>query len=75
MGFGTSPNFGKGQLNTTRIVDNDSNGNNAAREANNYSIEVDGVTYSDWFLPSNGEATVMFNSGVVTNFKPNGNFM
>ena len=40
-----------------------------AREADNYSIEVDGVTYNDWYLPSNGEATVMWNSGVVTTFK------
>ena len=78
-GFGTYATFGKGQLNTTRIVDNDSyiyfSGSNAAREANNYSIEIDGVTYSDWFLPSKDEAAVMHSSGVVTTFKPAGNWM
>jgi hypothetical protein len=78
-GFGTSSAFGSGQLNTTRIVNNDSysgwGGNNAAREANNYSIEVDGVTYSDWFLPSKNEAAVMFSSGVVTTFKTGSNWM
>jgi len=40
-----------------------------AREADNYSIEVDSVTYKDWYLPSNDEAIVMWDSGVVTAFK------
>ncbi len=52
-GYGTYVSFGTGQLNTTRIVDdNPGGGPYAAREADNYSIEVDGVTFSDWYLPS-----------------------
>ena len=75
-GYGTSASFGKGQLNTTRIINgNPGGGTYAAREADNYSIEVDGVTYNDWYLPSNGEATVMWNSGVVTTFKTGQNWM
>jgi hypothetical protein len=75
-GYGTSASFGKGQLNTTRIINGNPGGETyAAREADNYSIEVDGVTYNDWYLPSNGEATVMWNSGVVTTFKTGQNWM
>ena len=75
-GYGTSASFGTGQLNTTRIINgNPGGGTYAAREADNYSIEVDGVTYNDWYLPSNGEATVMWNSGVVTTFKTGQNWM
>jgi hypothetical protein len=75
-GYGTSASFGTGQLNTTRIINgNPGGGTYAARDADNYSIEADGVTYNDWYLPSNGEATVMFNSGVVTTFLPNQNWM
>ena len=75
-GYGTSASFGKGQLNTNRIINGNPGGETyAAREADNYSIEVDGVTYNDWYLPSNGEATVMWNSGVVTAFKTGQNWM
>ena len=36
---------------------------------------MDGDTYNDWYLPSNEEATVMWNSGVVTAFKTGSNWM
>jgi hypothetical protein len=38
----------------------DSNGTVAAKECSEYSVEYEGTTYDDWFLPSKDELTLMY---------------
>ncbi len=51
--------IGSGAQNTLDIVAGDSLTENAARACLEYSLENDGITYSDWFLPSKKELDAM----------------
>jgi hypothetical protein len=55
---GTSDLFGKGQENTTFIVNNTTSNNCAAKLCNNLVLNG----YSDWFLPSSNELLTIANS-------------
>ena len=55
---GTETDIGSGQSNTTRIVkwlNNHSEAGKAAQLCDALVVENNGVTYSDWFLPSKDE--------------------
>lgn len=52
-----SNSFGTGAANTAAIIaSNCATANTAAKLCNDYSVTVNGTTYSDWFLPSKDEA-------------------
>lgn len=51
--------IGKGQANTTFIVNNCGGAGIAAKICDNYSVTVGGTTYDDWFLPSKDELALM----------------
>ena len=52
--------IGTGKQNTLDIITGDPASNKAADECDNYSIENEGVTYDDWFLPSKDELNQMY---------------
>jgi hypothetical protein len=52
--------IGKGQTNTTFIVNNCGEAGIAAKVCDNYSVTVGGTTYDDWFLPSKDELNEMY---------------
>lgn len=52
-----SNSLGTGAANTAAIIaSNCATANTAAKLCNDYSVTVNGTTYSDWFLPSRDEA-------------------
>jgi hypothetical protein len=51
--------IGKGQANTTFIVNNCGETGIAAKLCDNYSVTVGGTIYDDWFLPSKDELNEM----------------
>ena len=61
--IGTGNSIGSGQSNTTNIVtwlNNNSETGKAAQYCDNLSIDDNGVTYNDWFLPSKDELNLMY---------------
>jgi hypothetical protein len=53
--------IGTGQQNTLDILTNSCSSTNlAARLCDNYSVSINGTTYSDWFLPSKDELFQVF---------------
>jgi len=60
---GTETDIGSGQSNTTRIVkwlSNHSEAGKAAQLCDALVVENNGVTYSDWFLPSKDELYLIY---------------
>ena len=63
---GTSVLIGQGQKNTTAMMLQDGYTRGAAKVCDNYSITVNGITHSDWFLPLKDELFQMhLNKGVI----------
>ena len=52
--------IGFGQANTAVIVAKQGVGSYAAQACDDYSVTVDGVTYTDWFLPSKDELNKLY---------------
>ena len=64
---GTSIDVGTGATNTTAIINYCPINGIAAQLCDAYSVTVNGVTYSDWFLPSSGELNLMYqNKATIT---------
>lgn len=68
--IGTLTAFGAGQTNTTAIVAGCSTAGIAARLCDDYSVEVGGVTYNDWFLPSIEELAVLYQNKAAVGINP-----
>ena len=64
---GTSTAFGTGAANTAAIIAaNCSTTVTAAKLCNDYTITVNGTTYSDWYLPSSGDVQKIYpNTGQI----------
>ena len=56
----TSTAIGTGQTNTTAMMNQAGYTGGAAQAAEDYSVTVNGVTYTDWFLPSLEELNEMY---------------
>ena len=70
---GLSAAYGDGQTNTTNIITQSTTATIAATLCNNYSSSFGGITYNDWFLPSQIELSyVRSNVFLLPN---NGNFV
>jgi hypothetical protein len=59
---GTSPAIGTGEANTTAMMDQTGYIGGAAKVCTDYSIDENGVTYDDWFLPSKDELNLMWSN-------------
>lgn len=59
---GTSSAIGTGRANTKAILNGCSDLGIAARICDDYSITVNGNTYSDWYLPSYEELNLMYSN-------------
>ena len=57
---GTSASIGQGQTNTTAMMGQAGYTGGAAKVCNDYTITVNGIIYSDWFLPSKDELNQMY---------------
>ncbi len=57
---GTFSYLGSGQANTTAMLNGCSTAGTAAKVCDDYSITVSSVTYSDWYLPSLDELTILY---------------
>ena len=64
---GTSTDVGTGATNTTAIINHCPINGIAAQLCDAYSVTVNGVTYSDWFLPSSGELNLMSQNKATIN--------
>jgi len=69
----TGDGLGAGEMNTALIVSLQTNdnptGNFAAKVCADYSVTVNGVMYSDWYLPSKYELDLLYlNKGIVGGF-------
>jgi len=64
---GTSTDVGTGATNTTAIINYCPINGIAAQLCDAYSVTVNGVTYSDWFLPSSGELNLMSQNKATIN--------
>ena len=56
----TSTAIGTGSSNTDAIIVAQGSGSYAAQLCADYSVEVDGITYDDWFLPSKDELNLLY---------------
>ena len=67
---GTLSTLGSGANNTALIIaSNCATANTAAKLCDNYSVTVNGTTYSDWFLPSPNELRKFYdNRTAIGNF-------
>jgi hypothetical protein len=52
--------IGTGLANTNTIISRQGNGSYAAKLCADYSLTVDGVTYTGWYLPSKDELNAMY---------------
>jgi len=57
--------LGTGQANTNFMMAQAGYTGGAAQVCDDYSVTVDGVTYSDWYLPSLAELTLLYNNRVA----------
>lgn len=57
--------LGTGQANTNYMMAQTGYTGGAAQVCNDYSVTVGGVTYSDWYLPSIDELTLLYNNRVA----------
>ena len=57
---GTSTDFGTGATNTTAMMNQTDYTGGAAKVCDDYSVTVDSVTYTDWFLPSKDELNKLY---------------
>ena len=64
---GTSASIGQGQTNTTAMMGQAGYTGGAAKVCNDYSITVNEITYSDWFLPSKDELNQMYQNRETIN--------
>ena len=64
---GTSASIGQGQTNTTAMMGQAGYTGGAAAVCNDYSITVNEITYSDWFLPSKDELNQMYEHKAAIN--------
>jgi len=64
---GTSASIGQGQTNTTAMMGQAGYTGGAAKVCNDYSITVNEITYSDWFLPSKDELNQMYEHKAAIN--------
>ena len=64
---GTSASIGQGQTNTTAMMGQAGYTGGAAAVCNDYSITVNEITYSDWFLPSKDELNQMHTNKATIN--------
>ena len=64
---GTSASIGQGQTNTTAMMGQAGYTGGAAAVCNDYSITVNEITYSDWFLPSKDELNQMYTNKATIN--------
>ena len=64
---GTSASIGQGQTNTTAMMGQAGYSGGAAAVCNDYSITVNEITYSDWFLPSKDELNQMYKNKATIN--------
>jgi hypothetical protein len=62
---GTSSSLGTGQANTTAILSGCSTAGIAAKVCDDYSVTVGGVTYSNWYLPSLDELTLLYGNKIA----------
>ncbi|MDY0288015.1 MAG: chitobiase/beta-hexosaminidase C-terminal domain-containing protein [Sphaerochaeta sp.] len=56
----TNPSLGYGKYNTIAILEKNEVATSAAGKCSTYSVDVNGATYDDWFLPSSKELQSMF---------------
>ena len=63
----TSASIGQGQTNTTAMMGQAGYSGGAAKVCNDYSITVNEITYSDWFLPSRDELNQMYTNKATIN--------
>jgi len=67
----TSTALGTGAANTTKIINSGSGcalASAAAKLCDDYSVTVNGTTYSDWYLPSKDELQILYtNRGFYSN--------
>jgi len=64
---GTSASIGHGQTNTTAMMNQVGYTGGAAKACNDYSITINQITYSDWFLPSKDELNQMYQNRETIN--------
>ena len=64
---GTLASIGQGQKNTTAMMGQAGYTGGAAKVCNDYSITVNEITYSDWFLPSKDELNQMYEHKATIN--------
>ena len=64
---GTLASIGQGQKNTTAMMGQAGYTGGAAKVCNDYSITVNEITYSDWFLPSKDELNQMYEHKAAIN--------
>jgi len=61
----TSPALGTGQANTTAMMNQTDYTGGAAQVCADYSVTVGGVTYNDWYLPSDAELVKLYEMKVL----------
>ncbi len=64
---GTSASIGQGQKNTKAMMGQAGYTGGAAKVCNDYSITVNEITYSDWFLPSKDELNQIYTNKATIN--------
>ena len=64
---GTSASIGQGQTNTTAMMNQVGYTGGAAAVCDEYTITVNGIIYSDWFLPSKDELNQMYTNKAAIN--------
>jgi hypothetical protein len=64
---GTSASIGHGQTNTTAMMNQVGYTGGAAKVCDEYTTTVNGIIYSDWFLPSKDELNQMYQNRETIN--------